>query len=175
MTREMLRAKIHRITVTERNVHYEGSLTLDADLMEACGMVPYEKIDVYDVDNGNRFSTYLIEGGPGSGDCCVNGAAAHLVEEGHKLILASYCALEDSEIRDTSTGSSMEGGGVGILATGYEGKVRLEVDSTEIHDNAWGAIYLNGNGAYRVQGSHLEGGPGSSSPVCRPTETPSWP
>jgi aspartate 1-decarboxylase len=100
MTREMLRAKIHRITVTERNVHYEGSLTLDADLMEACGMVPYEKIDVYDVDNGNRFSTYLIEGGRGSGDCCVNGAAAHLVEEGHKLILASYCALEDSEIGD---------------------------------------------------------------------------
>src|SRR5437762_191177 len=99
MTREMLRAKVHRITVTERNVEYEGSLTLDATLMQACDMVPYERIDVYDVDNGNRFSTYLIEGAPGSGACCVNGAAARLVEVGHKLIVASYCALEESELR----------------------------------------------------------------------------
>ena len=99
MTREMLRAKVHRITVTERNVEYEGSLTLDASLMQACGMVPYERIDVYDVDNGSRFSTYLIEGAPGSGACCVNGAAAHMVEVGHKLIIASYCALDDSQVR----------------------------------------------------------------------------
>ncbi len=99
MTREMLRAKVHRITVTERNVEYEGSLTLDATLMKACDMIPFERIDVYDVDNANRFSTYLIEGAPGSGACCVNGAAAHLVEVGHKLILASYCAVEESGIR----------------------------------------------------------------------------
>jgi aspartate 1-decarboxylase len=77
MKREMLRAKIHRITVTERNVAYEGSLTLDRDLMDAADMLPYERIEVYDVDNGNRFATYLIEGARGSGDCCVNGAAAH--------------------------------------------------------------------------------------------------
>ena len=99
MTREMLRAKVHRITVTECNVEYEGSLTLDATLMQACDMVPYERIDVYDVDNGNRFSTYLIEGAPGSGACCVNGAAARLVEVGHKLIVASYCAVDESEVR----------------------------------------------------------------------------
>lgn len=99
MTREMLRAKVHRITVTERNVEYEGSLTLDATLMQACDMVPYEKIDVYDVDNANRFSTYLIEGPAGSGACCVNGAAAHLVEVGHKLIIASYCAVDETKIR----------------------------------------------------------------------------
>lgn len=98
MIREMLRAKIHRITVTEANVEYEGSLTLDAELMSACGMVPFEKIDVYDVDNGNRFSTYLIEGQPGSGACCVNGAAAHLVQVGDRLILCSYASLADSEI-----------------------------------------------------------------------------
>jgi aspartate 1-decarboxylase len=96
----MLRAKVHRITVTERNVEYEGSLTLDASLMQACDMVPFERIDVYDVDNGNRFSTYLIEGEPGSGACCVNGAAARLVEPGDKLIIASYCAVDDSEVRD---------------------------------------------------------------------------
>ena len=99
MTREMLRAKVHRITVTERNVEYEGSLTLDASLMEACGMVQFEKIEVYDVDNGNRFSTYLIEGEKGSGACCVNGAAARLVDVGHRLIIASYCAVDEAEVR----------------------------------------------------------------------------
>lgn len=99
MTRDMLRAKVHRITVTERNVEYEGSLTLDTALMEACDMVPYEKVDVYDIDNGNRFSTYLIEGQRHGGACCVNGAAAHLVEEGHKLIICSYCAVEESRVR----------------------------------------------------------------------------
>lgn len=99
-TREMLRAKVHRITATECNVDYEGSLTLDAALMDACEMVPYERIDVYDCDNGNRFSTYLIEGPEGSGVCAVNGAAARLVEVGHKLILASYAAIEESGVRE---------------------------------------------------------------------------
>ncbi len=99
MTREMLRAKVHRITVTECNVEYEGSLTLDAGLMDACGMVPYERIDVYDVDNGSRFSTYLIEGERGSGACCVNGAAARLVGEGHKLIIAAYCQVPEADVR----------------------------------------------------------------------------
>ncbi len=99
ITREMLRAKVHRIGVTERNVEYEGSLTLDAELMKACDMLPYERIDVYDIDSGSRFSTYLIEGQPGSGDCCVNGAAAHLVELGDKLILCAYAAVEESATR----------------------------------------------------------------------------
>ncbi len=99
ITREMLRAKVHRIGVTERNVEYEGSLTLDAGLMKACDMLPYERIDVYDIDNASRFSTYLIEGQPGSGDCCVNGAAAHLVELGDKLILCAYAAVEESATR----------------------------------------------------------------------------
>jgi aspartate 1-decarboxylase len=98
MTRQMLRAKVHRITVTERDVEYEGSLTLDRSLMDACGMVPFEKVDVYDVENGNRFSTYLIEGEPGSGACCVNGAAARLVERGDHLIVASYCSVAEAEV-----------------------------------------------------------------------------
>jgi len=96
----MLRAKIHRIAVTECDVEYEGSLTLDKDLMERADMVPYEKVDVYDVDNGNRFSTYLIEGERGSGDCCVNGAAARLVSIGDKLILASYTAVAETSVPD---------------------------------------------------------------------------
>lgn len=98
MTREMLRAKVHRITVTECDVEYEGSLTLDRDLMDACGMVPFERIDVYDVDNAARFSTYLIEGPRGSGACCVNGAAARLVERGHRVIVASYCVVDEADV-----------------------------------------------------------------------------
>ena len=99
MTREMLRAKVHRITVTECDVAYEGSLTLDRELMDACGMVEFERVDVYDVDNASRFSTYLIEGERGSGACCVNGAAARLVEVGHKVIIAAYAAVPEAEIR----------------------------------------------------------------------------
>jgi len=98
-TREMLRAKVHRITVTEANVAYEGSLTLDAGLMEACDMVPFERIEVYDVDGGSRFATYLIEGPRGSGVCCVNGAAARLTAVGHKLIVASYTSIPEAEVR----------------------------------------------------------------------------
>jgi len=90
----MFRSKVHRIRVTERDVEYEGSLTLDASLMEAADMVPYERIEVYDIDNGNRFATYLIQGAPGSGACCVNGAAARLVTQGDRLILATYTTVE---------------------------------------------------------------------------------
>jgi L-aspartate-alpha-decarboxylase len=95
----VLRAKIHRITVTECDVEYEGSLTLDSGLMALAGMVPYERVEVYDVDNGSRFATYLIEGEKGSGVCAVNGAAARLVEPGHKLILACYCGVPEPDAR----------------------------------------------------------------------------
>ncbi|MDH3626941.1 MAG: aspartate 1-decarboxylase [Acidobacteriota bacterium] len=100
MNRTMLRSKVHRIAVTGCDVEYEGSLTLDRMLMDAADMVPYEKIDVYDVDNGNRFSTYLIEGEPGNGECCVNGAAARLVELGDKLIIASYAEVAADDLSD---------------------------------------------------------------------------
>ena len=98
MKREVLRAKIHRITVTERNIHYEGSLTLDSALMEAAGMAPFEKVDVYNVNSGSRFSTYVIRGEKDSGSCCVNGAAAHLTDPGDLLIVASYGILDDAEM-----------------------------------------------------------------------------
>jgi aspartate 1-decarboxylase len=100
MTREMLRAKIHRIAVTERDVAYEGSLTLDAGLMREVDLRPFERLEVYDVTNGSRFATYVIEGPEGSGVCCVNGAAARLVERGDLLILAAYAAVEESELDD---------------------------------------------------------------------------
>ena len=98
MLREMLRAKVHRATVTETNENYEGSLTLDAGLMRAAGMLPYERIDVYNADSGSRFSTYLIPGEAGSGVVCVNGAAAHLARAGERVIIACYAALSAEEI-----------------------------------------------------------------------------
>ncbi len=98
--RQMLRSKIHRIAVTQCDVEYEGSLTLDRSLMDAADMLPYERIEVFDVDNGSRFATYLIEGAPGSGDCCVNGAAARLVAPGDKLIIVCYTSLSDEQARE---------------------------------------------------------------------------
>ena len=99
MFREMLRAKIHRVVVTEADLDYEGSLTLDADLLDAAGMVPFEKIDVYNVTRGTRFTTYALEGARGSGVCCANGAAAHLASAGDKVIVASYAAIPEADVR----------------------------------------------------------------------------
>lgn len=98
MRRTFLWSKIHRARVTETDVEYEGSLTLDPVLMEAARMLPYQRIDVYDVDNGERFSTYLIPGDAGSGVCCVNGAAARKTAPGHRIIVATYAELEEAEI-----------------------------------------------------------------------------
>lgn len=100
MKREMLRAKVHRVRVTEANLEYEGSLTLDAALMDAGAFAVFEKVDVYNVTRGTRFTTYLIEGERGSGVCCVNGAAAHLALKDDLVIVASYARFEESEIRD---------------------------------------------------------------------------
>ncbi len=99
MQREILRGKIHRATVTEANLEYEGSLTVDVELMEAAGLAPYERIDVYDITNGSRFSTYLIEGPRGSGVICVNGAAAHLARAGDRIIITGYGLATEAEIR----------------------------------------------------------------------------
>jgi len=98
MKRTFLFGKVHRVTVTGADLEYEGSLTLDAELMEAAHLHPYQRIEVYDVTRGTRFATYLIEGPRGAGDCCVNGAAAHMVDVGDKVIIAAYCDLEDHEI-----------------------------------------------------------------------------
>jgi aspartate 1-decarboxylase len=99
MQREVLRGKIHRATVTEANLEYEGSLTVDADLLEAAGLAPYERIDVYDITNGSRFSTYLIEGPRGSGVVCVNGAAAHLAKRGDRVIITGYGLATAAELK----------------------------------------------------------------------------
>lgn len=97
MIRTMLGGKIHRAVVTEANVHYEGSISVDEDLLEAAGILPGEVVHVWDVTNGARLTTYTIAADRGSGAVCVNGAAAHLVEEGDLVIIASFVQLEDAE------------------------------------------------------------------------------
>ena len=97
---EMLKAKIHRATVTGADLNYIGSLTLDENLMDAAGLLEYEKIQVLDITNGNRIETYVICGERGSGEICVNGAAAHLIHAGDLVIIVSYCSLNDSEIQN---------------------------------------------------------------------------
>lgn len=96
MLRTMLHSKIHRATVTDANLNYVGSLTLDPDLMKPADLLPGERVDVVDINNGNRLSTYVIPGEPGSGTVCMNGAAARLISPGDLVIIIGYVALDQS-------------------------------------------------------------------------------
>src|SRR4051795_12071355 len=93
----MLKSKIHRATVSDCDPDYVGSITIDPDLMASADLLPNEQVHVWDIDNAARFVTYVIEGEPGSGDMKGNGAAAHLVQEGHKVIVASFGAYDESD------------------------------------------------------------------------------
>jgi aspartate 1-decarboxylase len=95
----MLKSKIHRATVTRADLHYVGSITLDADLMDAADLLPGEMVTIADIDNGNRLETYVIAGERGSGVVGINGAAAHLVHEGDLVIVMAYAQLTDAEAR----------------------------------------------------------------------------
>ncbi len=99
MQRHMLKSKIHRATITNCDLNYVGSITLDPLLMRAADMLPGEKVHVLDIDNGERFETYTIEGSSGSGEVQINGAAARLVHSGDKVIILSYGVYEESELR----------------------------------------------------------------------------
>ena len=95
--RTMLKGKIHRARVTQVDVDYEGSITIDKFLMEASDILPYEQVEVLNINNGARFSTYAIEAEPGSGTICINGAAARLAAKGDIVIILSYCHVPDDE------------------------------------------------------------------------------
>ena len=97
--RTMLKGKIHRATVTDANVDYEGSISLDPVLMEAADIMPYEQVQVLDVDNGARLETYAIEGEPGSGEVTINGAAARLAHKGDTVIILAYESVDDEAAR----------------------------------------------------------------------------
>jgi aspartate 1-decarboxylase len=96
--RRMLKSKIHRAVVTDANLHYVGSITIDPDLLAAADILEYEQVAVVDIDNGARFETYAIAGSPGSGDMCLNGAAARLVSPGDRVIVISYADYDQGEL-----------------------------------------------------------------------------
>lgn len=98
MRRRMMKSKIHRATVTDANLHYVGSITLDPDLMHRADLLPYEQVAVVDIDNGARLETYVIEGDAGSDQVCLNGAAARLVQPGDKVIVISYADYDDADL-----------------------------------------------------------------------------
>jgi len=97
MQRFMLKSKLHRATVTDADLNYEGSISIDEDLMDAAVILPYEKVAVYNVSNGERFTTYAIKGGRKSGTICLNGAAARKASKGDLVIIATYVMVEDDE------------------------------------------------------------------------------
>ncbi|KOX37520.1 aspartate 1-decarboxylase subunit alpha [Streptomyces sp. NRRL F-6491] len=97
--RTLFKSKIHRATVTQADLHYVGSVTVDVELMEAADLLPGELVHIVDIDNGARLETYVIEGERGSGVIGINGAAAHLVHPGDLVILISYAQVEDAEAR----------------------------------------------------------------------------
>lgn len=100
MQRFMLKSKIHRAKITGKELHYEGSLSLDASLMKSAKLLPFEKIEVYNVNNGQRFSTYVIPASAGSGEVQLNGAASRLGEIGDIVIIVSYALFDEEELKD---------------------------------------------------------------------------
>ena len=96
----LLKAKIHRAVVTQADLDYVGSITIDSDLLRESGILEYEKVEIADIDNGNRFATYTIAGEAGSGIICLNGAAAKCVNVGDKVIIMAYATMTPEEARD---------------------------------------------------------------------------
>lgn len=94
---EVLKSKIHRVTVTQAELHYVGSITIDSDLIEAAGLIPGEKVQIVDINNGERFETYVIKGKKGSGEICLNGPAARRVVVGDIVIIIAYALMTPEE------------------------------------------------------------------------------
>ena len=97
MLLNLLKAKIHGAVLTMTDLHYEGSIAIDSSILSAAGILPYERVDIWNVTNGNRLSTYVIEGARGSGEFLLNGAAARLAHAGDRVIIASFCQMEARE------------------------------------------------------------------------------
>jgi aspartate 1-decarboxylase len=125
MQRQMLKSKIHRATVTDCDVDYVGSITLDPELMRQADLLVNEQVHVWDIDNGARFVTYAIEGEPRSGTVQVNGAAARLVRNGHKLIIASFGAYDQADLERYSPVVVHVGDGNEVVAVDSDPTVLL--------------------------------------------------
>jgi len=99
---EFLKAKIHRARVTDANLDYEGSFTIDSEILEKGGILPYQALEIYNVTNGSRLKTYAISGAPGSKVFCANGAAAHHIKKGDIVIICAYALFEEAELKEHS-------------------------------------------------------------------------
>ena len=100
MRRTFLKSKLHRARVTDTRIDYEGSVALDAALMRRAGILPFERVEIYNITRGTRLATYAIEGGEGTAEIVINGAAAHRARAGDRVIVATYCELEEEEVLD---------------------------------------------------------------------------
>ncbi len=120
MMRTMMHGKIHRATVTGAELHYVGSVTIDADLLEAADLLPGEQVDVVDVTNGARLTTYTIEGERGSGEVRINGAAAHLVHPGDVVIVIGYALVDDREAREHRSHVVLVDGANKVVEVGHD-------------------------------------------------------
>ncbi len=100
MQKILLKSKIHRVKITDANLEYEGSISIDEDLMEKAGILPYEKVNVWNINNGGRFETYAIKAGRNSGDIIVNGAASRLVQIGDTIIIATFGIYDEDELKN---------------------------------------------------------------------------
>ncbi|MET0766268.1 MAG: aspartate 1-decarboxylase [Aeromicrobium sp.] len=120
MIRTMMKSKIHRATVTQADLHYVGSVTIDQDLLDAADLLPGELVHIVDVDNGARLETYTIAGERGSGDIGINGAAAHLVHPGDLVILIAYAQMEDAEARTFEPHVVFVDADNRVMATGHD-------------------------------------------------------
>ena len=100
MRRSMLKSKLHRLTVTQCDLNYDGSVTIDMDLLRAADILPFEAVHVWNVTRGSRFQTYAMKGEAGTGVVCINGAAAHITQPGDLVIVATFCDLEDAPAHD---------------------------------------------------------------------------
>jgi aspartate 1-decarboxylase len=122
-----MKSKLHRATVTAANLHYIGSVTIDRDLMEQADLLEHEKVQVVDIDNGARLETYVIAGTRGSGDICLNGAAARLVQPGDRVIVISYGTYTDAEARaHVPTVVVCEEGNRGVVVEGEQAYTVVE-------------------------------------------------
>ena len=111
MLRTMMKAKIHRATVTDSNLDYQGSITIDETLLDKTGIIPYEQVDIYNITNGERFTTYAIKGPRDSGVICINGAAAHKAKRGDLVIIVSYGTFQENELEGFEPKAGFRGQG----------------------------------------------------------------
>jgi aspartate 1-decarboxylase len=125
----MMKSKIHRATVTDANLNYVGSITIDTELMAAADLLEWEQVAIVDIDNGNRFETYVIPGAAGSGAMCLNGAAARLVHPGDKIIVISYADYEASELADGFEPSVVHVDGTNRIITEELAQLQVQVDA----------------------------------------------